>query len=132
MRRMALAGPAWLPHGPPIKGRSGLTAFAGLRVVDASQGLAGPMATMLLADFGAEVVKVEPPGGDRLCHAPGYLTWNRGKARAVLDLETADGLESLRALIGGADLAVFDHAPGRLESLGLDAVSLTARHSRLI
>src|SRR5580700_7949180 len=117
MRRIALAGPAWRPHGPRIKGRSGLTAFAGLRVVDVSQGVAGPMATMLLADFGAEVVKVEPPGGDRLHGAPGYLTWNRGKARTVLDLQTAEGLDALKVLIAGADVAVFDHAPGRLEAL---------------
>jgi crotonobetainyl-CoA:carnitine CoA-transferase CaiB-like acyl-CoA transferase len=109
-----------------------LTAFQDLRVVDVSQGLAGPMATMLLADFGARVVKVEPPGGDRLRDAPGYLTWNRGKARTVLDLETAEGLEALKDLIAGADVAVFDHAPGRLEALRLDAARLTARHPRLI
>ena len=109
-----------------------MTAFEGLRVVDVSQGLAGPMATMLLADFGAEVVKVEPPEGDRLRVAPGYLTWNRGKARTVLDLETARGLETLKGLIAGADVAVFDHAPGRLEALNLDAQTLLARHPRLI
>ncbi|MDB5482937.1 MAG: CoA transferase [Caulobacteraceae bacterium] len=109
-----------------------MTAFEGLRVVDVSQGLAGPMATMLLADFGAEVVKVEPPGGDRLRDAPGYLTWNRGKARTVLDPETAEDLEVLKDLVGGADVAVFDHAPGRLEALGLDGRTLTARHPRLV
>src|SRR5579859_4475820 len=99
--------------------------------MDASQGVAGPMATMLLADFGAEVIKVEPPEGDRLQDAPGYLTWNRGKARAVLDV-AAEGLEGLEDLIAGADVAVFDHAPGRLEALGLDARTLTGRHPRLI
>jgi crotonobetainyl-CoA:carnitine CoA-transferase CaiB-like acyl-CoA transferase len=109
-----------------------LTAFDGLRVVDVSQGLAGPMAAMLLADFGAEVIKVEPPGGDRLRDTPGYLTWNRGKARVVLDLETADGRAALSDLIAGADVAVFDHAPGRLDTLGLDAPTLTGRHPRLI
>ena len=104
----------------------------GLRVVDVSQGLAGPMASMLLADFGAEVVKVEPPAGDRLRDAPGYLAWNRGKTRAVLDPESPEGLEALEILIAGADVAVFDHAPGRLEAMGLDAATLTGRHSRLI
>jgi crotonobetainyl-CoA:carnitine CoA-transferase CaiB-like acyl-CoA transferase len=64
--------------------------------------------------------------------APGYLTWNRGKARTIHDLETAEGLEALKRLIAGADVAVFDHAPGRLESLGLDARTLTSRHRRLI
>jgi crotonobetainyl-CoA:carnitine CoA-transferase CaiB-like acyl-CoA transferase len=109
-----------------------LTAFAGLRVVDVSQGLAGPMASMMLADFGAVVVKVEPPEGDRLRDAPGYLTWNRGKARTVLDLGKPRDLATLKELIGGADVAVFDHAPGRLEALGLDAVTLTALHPRLV
>jgi crotonobetainyl-CoA:carnitine CoA-transferase CaiB-like acyl-CoA transferase len=90
------------------------------------------MAAMLLADFGAEVIKVEPPGGDRLRDAPGYMTWNRGKARVVLDLDTAEGLPALSDLIAGADVAVFDHPPGRLEALGLDARTLTGRHPRLI
>ena len=109
-----------------------MTAFQGLRVVDVSQGLAGPMATMMLADFGAEVIKVEPPEGDRIAARPGYLTWNRGKARTSLDLETPEGLAALNALIGGADVVVFDHAPGRLEALGLDGASLTGRHPRLV
>ncbi len=109
-----------------------MTAFQGLRVVDVSQGLAGPMATMLLADFGAEVIKVEPPGGDRIRDQAGYLTWNRGKARTTLDLTDADDLASLQALIAGADVAVFDHGPGRLEALGLDAATLTGQHPRLI
>ena len=109
-----------------------MTAFEGLRVVDVSQGVAGPMATMLLADFGAAVIKVEPPGGDRLRDSPGYLTWNRGKARVTLDLDAAEGVADLDGLIAGADVAVFDHAPGRLEALGLDAATLTSRHPRLV
>ena len=115
-----------------LPGRRALTPFEELRVVDVSQGVAGPMATMLLADFGAVVVKVEPPEGDRLRDAPGYLTWNRGKARTVIDLDTAEGLTALKGLIAGADVAVFDHAPGTLEALGLDAPTLTALHARLI
>jgi crotonobetainyl-CoA:carnitine CoA-transferase CaiB-like acyl-CoA transferase len=107
-------------------------AFAGLKVVDCSQGLAGPMATMLLADFGAQVLKVEPPGGDRAAQAPGYLMWNRGKRRVELDLETEAGRAALSPLLGAADLAVFDHAPGRLELLGLDAPGLTATFPRLV
>lgn len=109
-----------------------MTAFQGLRVLDVSQGLAGPMAVMMLTDFGAEAIKVEPPGGDRGKHKPGYLAWNRGKARTVLDLYTAEGLAALNDLLSGADVAVFDHAPKRLKALGLDAASLTARHPRLV
>ncbi len=114
------------------RGEAGLTAFAGVRVVDVSQGLAGPMATMMLADFGAEVIKVEPPGGDRIAARPGYLTWNRGKSRTVLDLSSDADLASVADLVAAADVAVFDHAPGHLESLGLDAATLTARNPRLI
>ena len=109
-----------------------MTAFDGLRVLDVSRGLAGPMASMLLADFGAEVVKVEPPGGDRARNQPGYLMWNRGKARTTLDLEVAEDLTALKDLIAGADVAVFDHAPGQLEALGLNAATLTAAHPRLV
>ena len=58
-----------------------MTAFQGHRILDFSQGVPGPMATMLLADFGAEVVKVESPQGDRMAAHPGYLTWNRNKQR---------------------------------------------------
>jgi crotonobetainyl-CoA:carnitine CoA-transferase CaiB-like acyl-CoA transferase len=109
-----------------------LTAFQGVRVLDISQGLAGPMATMLLADFGAEVVRIEPPAGDWIKDQPGYLTWNRGKARAVLDLANPSDLDRLLELIAGADMVVFDHTPGRLEALGLDAATLTGRHPRLV
>jgi crotonobetainyl-CoA:carnitine CoA-transferase CaiB-like acyl-CoA transferase len=109
-----------------------LTAFQGVRVVDVCQGLAGPMATMLLADFGADVIKVEPPDGDRIADKPGYLTWNRGKRRTLLDLATEAGLAQLLELIAAADVAVFDHAPGRLEALGLDAATLVTRHPRLV
>jgi crotonobetainyl-CoA:carnitine CoA-transferase CaiB-like acyl-CoA transferase len=109
-----------------------VTAFAGLRVVDVSQGLAGPMAGMMLADFGADVLKVEPPGGDRAGALPAYQMWNRGKTRTTLDPDAPEGLARLKVLIAAADVAVFDHAPGRLEGLGLDGASLTARHPRLV
>ncbi|HEX7945672.1 MAG TPA: CoA transferase, partial [Phenylobacterium sp.] len=109
-----------------------MTAYSGVRIADFSQGLAGPMAAMLLGDFDAEVVKVEPPGGDRLKDHPGYLAWNRNKQVVTLDLETADGQAAARALIAGADVALFDHAPGRLEALSLDAASLTQTHPALV
>jgi crotonobetainyl-CoA:carnitine CoA-transferase CaiB-like acyl-CoA transferase len=109
-----------------------MSAYSGLRVVDFSQGIAGPMGAMLLGDFDAEVVKVEPPGGDRLKDHPGYQAWNRNKQVLTLDLETPEGLAAARTLIAGADVALFDHAPGRLEALGLDATTLTAAHPHLI
>lgn len=109
-----------------------MTAFQGVRILDLSQGHAGPMASMLLGDFGAQVLKIEPPGGDRIAGAPGHVVWNRNKLRHVLDLDAAADRAELDRLIAGADIAVFDHAPGRLEALGLDAATLTAKHPRLI
>jgi hypothetical protein len=53
----------------------------GLRVVDITRGIAGPITTMLLADHGADVVRIEPPGGDNLVDLPGSAVWNRGKRR---------------------------------------------------
>jgi crotonobetainyl-CoA:carnitine CoA-transferase CaiB-like acyl-CoA transferase len=109
-----------------------MTAYTGTRVLDFSQGVAGPMAAMLLGDFGAEVIKVEPPGGGPLQDHSGYQAWNRNKQVLTLDLSTPAGLAEARRLIALADVAVFDDAPGVLEALGLDAPTLTAAHPRLI
>jgi crotonobetainyl-CoA:carnitine CoA-transferase CaiB-like acyl-CoA transferase len=109
-----------------------LSAYQGLRVADFSQGVAGPMAAMLLGDFEAEVVKIEPPGGDRLKDHPGYQAWNRNKQVVSLDLDAAAGLAAARELIAGADIAIFSDPPGRLEALGLDGATLTAAHPALI
>jgi crotonobetainyl-CoA:carnitine CoA-transferase CaiB-like acyl-CoA transferase len=109
-----------------------LSAYDGVRIVDFSQGVAGPMAAMLLGDFEADVVKVEPVGGDRIADQPGYLVFNRNKRVMRLDLDQAEGLARARALIAEADVAIFDHAPGVLEPLGLDAERLAAAHPALI
>ena len=109
-----------------------MSAFAGLRILDVTRGLAGPLAAMMLADFGAEVVKVEPPGGDRARDRPAWFMWNRGKRLIPLDIARDDGRERLLELLAGADVALFDHAPGRLEAWGLDGATLTARLPRLI
>ncbi|MBI1199140.1 MAG: hypothetical protein GC203_14870 [Phenylobacterium sp.] len=109
-----------------------MSAYRGVRIADFSQGVAGPMAAMLLGDFEAEVVKVEPPGGDRLKDHPGYLAWNRNKQVVTLDLDAPDGLAAAKRLIAGADVAIFDHAPGRLEAMGLDGATLSAEHPGLV
>jgi crotonobetainyl-CoA:carnitine CoA-transferase CaiB-like acyl-CoA transferase len=106
--------------------------YEGTRVLDFTQGIAGPLATMLLADFGADVVKVEPPGGDRLKDHPGGLTWNRNKRRVTLDVHTYPGLAAAQALIARADVVVSDAAPGELERLGLDGRTLTAADPHLL
>ncbi len=107
-------------------------AFSGVRILDFTQGVAGPLGAMHLADFGADVLKIEPPVGDRMGAHPGYLTWNRNKRVVTLDLETYAGLRDAKTLIGAADVAVFDAQPGRLERLGLDGTTLTAQHPRLL
>ncbi|MFI4976213.1 MAG: CoA transferase [Caulobacterales bacterium] len=109
-----------------------MSAFAGVRVVDCSQGLAGPMAAMLLADFGAEVLKVEQPQGDRAKDHPGYLAWNRNKHRLTLDLAIEADRARLEELLAGADLAVFDQSPRTIAALGLDADQVTQRHPHLV
>lgn len=113
-------------------GRFDMGAYEGIRVIDFTQGIAGPMACGLLAQHGADVIKVEGPGGDRMQGTRGYLAWNCNKRRLPLDLETPQGQEAAQALIAGADVAVFDARPGELERLGLDGPSLTAVHATLI
>nr|QQZ52010.1 CoA transferase [Phenylobacterium glaciei] len=76
-------------------------------------------------DFEADIIKVEPPQGDRMKDHPGYLTWNRNKRLLTLDLATPAGIAKALELIALADVAIFDHAPGKLEALGL-----TPRRSR--
>jgi len=109
-----------------------MSAFAGTRIIDFSSGIAGPMATMLLADLGAEVIKVEPPGGDRLKDHPGYLCWNRNKQVLTLDVHRFEGLRDARSLLATADAAVFDWHPGELERSGLDTVSLREANPALL
>ena len=117
----------------------------GVRVADFTRVLTGPFCTMLLADLGAEVIKIEPPGGDdtRAWGPPFqqsgegressyFLSVNRGKRSVVLDLKTPDGLAAARAIIGQADILVENFRPGTLERLGLGWETLHAEFPRLI
>jgi crotonobetainyl-CoA:carnitine CoA-transferase CaiB-like acyl-CoA transferase len=81
-------------------------ALHGLRVVDLSTGIAGPAAAMFLADFGADVVKVEPPGGDPGRGGPGFPMWNRNKRGMVIDASAPAGRARLAALLAGADVVI--------------------------
>jgi len=115
-------------------------ALAGLRVLDVTQVMAGPFCTMLLADFGADVVKIEPPGGDSTRSMPGasgrdspsFNAVNRGKRSVVLNLKTAGGRDALKRLAGAADIFVENYRPGVVAALGLDFASLQASNPRLI
>ena len=90
----------------------------GLRVVELAFWMAGPLATMVLADNGAEVIKIEPPEGDPARALPAFQTWNRGKKSTALDLKTDEGQERARQLIAGADVVVTSFRPGVAERLG--------------
>jgi crotonobetainyl-CoA:carnitine CoA-transferase CaiB-like acyl-CoA transferase len=93
--------------------------FQGIRVLDFTQGMAGPLATMIFADYGAEIIRVEPRGGDPWWSHPAYLLWQRGKKSVELDLSTEDGLSKARALIGSADVLVETYRPGEMSAMGL-------------
>ncbi|HWF76618.1 MAG TPA: CoA transferase [Caulobacteraceae bacterium] len=107
-----------------------MSAFQGVKIVDCSQGRVGPMAAMLMADFGAEVLKLEPPGGDWMADKPGYQMWNRNKARLALDVTTPDGRAQLEELLAAADVAIFDYTPRQMEAFGL--LDAHERHPRLV
>jgi crotonobetainyl-CoA:carnitine CoA-transferase CaiB-like acyl-CoA transferase len=93
--------------------------LAGLRVLDMTRVLAGPMATRLLAGFGAQVLRVDPPDYDEP-NGIGSGDLTLGKRCAVLDLKTADGRACFAALLAGADIFVHGLRPGALDGLGLD------------
>ena len=104
----------------------------GIEVLDLSRGIAGPMTTMLLADHGARVTRIEPPGGDPFRAMPGQRAWNRGKRSAVLDLTDTADRETFLALAARADVVVESFAPGAAERLGIGDATLRARNPRLI
>jgi formyl-CoA transferase len=115
-------------------------ALSGIRVVDFTEYIAGPYCTMMLADMGADVVKVERPEGDAWRHtaplAPyesrGFLGVNRGKRSISLDFEKPQGLAIAQELAARADVVVANYRPGVAARLGLDYVALSARNQALI
>ena len=104
----------------------------GLRVLDLTRGVAGPMATMLLVDHGAEVTRIEAPEDDPFRNQVGYHAWNRGKRSATLDLKSEDDKQTFLALASQADILVESFAPGTTERLGIDFATLSALNPRLI
>ena len=113
-----------------------------IRVVEIGQVLSGPYASTILADLGADVVKVEKPdGGDDARHmgaafrngdALHFLDINRNKASVTIDLKTPDGVAQLHRLLETADILIHNMRPGVVDALGIDGPSVCARHPRLI
>src|SRR5579875_2374812 len=117
--------------------------LAGIKVVELGVWVAGPAAGGILADWGADVVKLEPPAGDPartfqrmlggdLPSNPVFELDNRSKRSAVLDLGTEEGLAALADLIGTADVFLTNIRLSALGRLGLDPDTLRARHPRLV
>ncbi len=120
--------------------------LVGLRVLDLSRVLAGPWCTQLLADLGADVIKIEKPGsGDDTRHwgppwhdqggekvAAYFLSANRGKKSAAIDITTAEGAELVRRLASYSDVVVENFKVGGLAKYGIGAASLRAANPRLI
>lgn len=104
----------------------------GVRVLDLSWGVAGPMTAMLMADQGADVVKIEPPGGDPFRSQLGYKVWQRGKRSAILDLKNDEDRATLHALARSSDVLIESYAPGVAARLGVDYKTLAAINPRLI
>jgi len=110
--------------------------LSGLRVLDLSRGIAGPMTGMMLADHGADVILIEPPGGDWLADVGrcrlGYRTWHRGKRAIALDLRQAKDREVFEALAAHADVLIESYPLGTGERLGVDYARLSQANPRLI
>jgi formyl-CoA transferase len=114
-----------------------------MRVVDLTQVMAGPFCTMLLADLGADVIKVEPPGGgDQTRHSwgrsgkgddgPAFFALNRNKRSVVIDLRSDDGRADFLKLVETADVVVENYRPGVMERLGIGYDTLKAANPGLI
>ncbi len=117
-----------------------MQALKGMRVVDFSKVLAGPLCTQYLGDMGADVIKVEPPGGDDTRHWPPFrqddgtvfLSANRNKRSIILDLKTPAGQAAAHRLIAGADIVVESYGPGVTAKLGIDYPSVRTLRPELV
>ena len=114
--------------------------LAGLRVVEITSRLQGPLAGLLLWQLGADVIKVEPPGGDMGRYGPplagsygaAYLAYNRGKRIVEIDYKRPEGLAQIADLVGQADVFLHNWGPGRAEALGLDFPNLARTNPGLV
>jgi crotonobetainyl-CoA:carnitine CoA-transferase CaiB-like acyl-CoA transferase len=112
----------------------------GIRVLDFTSMVAGPVATMMLADQGAEVIKVEPPRGELMRHlsqsrkgmSAFFLCCNRNKRSLAIDLKAAEGLEIVNKLIATADVLVHNFRPGAAERAGIGEAAVRALRADII
>ena len=108
----------------------------GVRILDCTRNIAGPVATMLAAEMGADVIKVEPPGGDEMRQWPPFVdgesvyfvSCNRGKRSIAIDFKSAEGQQLFHRLLATADVMVENYRPGTLEKMGLGWSNLKEAH----
>ena len=105
--------------------------LGGTRIIDFGQYIAGPLAAMMLGDQGAEVIRVDPPGGPRH-ETPANAVWNRGKRRITLDLSDEVDLATARQLASTADVLIENFRPGVMDRLGLSADELIEANPALV
>jgi crotonobetainyl-CoA:carnitine CoA-transferase CaiB-like acyl-CoA transferase len=103
-----------------------------LRIVEIAEGMAGQVAGLLLCELGADVLKVERPGGDPSRGTAPFANWNRGKRSLELDLTTVEGLTALKTRLSNADVLLHAFTPRQAEALGLDDASLSAAFPALV
>lgn len=111
--------------------------LAGIRIVEFTHMVMGPTCGMILADLGAEVIKIEPPGGDKTRKLPGlgigfFRSFNRNKKSVVLDINNEQGRATAIELIGGCDVVLENFRPGLMKKLGLDYEALSQKYPKLI
>ncbi len=111
--------------------------LSGIRVIEFTHMVMGPTCGMILADLGAEVIKVEPPGGDKTRHLPGlgigfFRSFNRNKKSVVVDVHRAEGLATAKALVATADVLLENFRPGLMDRLGLGYAALAELNPRLV
>ena len=107
-------------------------ALHGVRVLDLSWGIAGPLGVLLLAEQGADVIKVEPPGGDPFREYSGYAVWNRSRRSVTVDLKKPAGADAFRKLAADADVVVETFRPGVTDRLGIGYDALHELNPRLV
>jgi crotonobetainyl-CoA:carnitine CoA-transferase CaiB-like acyl-CoA transferase len=112
----------------------------GVRILDCTRNIAGPVATMLAAEMGADVIKVEPPGGDEMRQWPPFVdgesiyfvSCNRGKRSIAIDFKSDEGKALFHRLLASADVMIENYRPGTLEKMGIGYANLKDKHPKLV
>ena len=126
---------------PKAQDRAEAPLLAGVRVLDLTTVVFGPLTTQILADYGADVIKIEPPEGDIMRHAGSvasdgmgciFLNLNRGKRSVAIDLKNAEGRAVLRKLIGTADVFIHNVRRGAMDRLDLSYEAVAAINPRIL